>query len=240
MSTPHGAWEWAGDFIPGFCITFTRDRTPEAVLAAYGADVRQASVLTMEDADDAFPFSVGGTLLRAGMLGTWAFCYEGREPEGFKEGVHNRLSAGTETLVLFMGGDGLVTFTYLREQREIESFEPGEPRTVRGDGRHRFLHAVQEVLDAATAPMASSHAALQVIGQHIGAGLDWATLEGPLLTAFLADAHREALPTGTPLPPELRDALGPGLGPLIPSPHPAAAESERIPNVIDTPSSGLP
>lgn len=245
MSTHRGVWEWAEDpRIPGFCITFTRDRTPEAVLAAYGADVSQASVLIMEDTADAFPLSVGGTLLRAGMLGTWTFCYENLEPEGFKEGVRSRLSAGTETLELFAGGNGLVTFTYLRDQRKIEFFEPGSPHTVRGDGPHRFSHPVQEVLDAATAPVTPAHAALQVIGQYIGAGLDGATLEGPLLTAFLADTDREMLPPtpGHPLPAELRASLGPGLGPLTPSPHPAAekAEADHVPNVVHVHSSGLP
>lgn len=219
MGTHRGAWEWAEDpRIPGFCITFTRDRTPEAVLAAYGADVRQASVLIMEDTADAFALSVGGTLLRAGMLGRWAFCYENLEPEGFKEGVQNRLSAETETLELFQGGGGLVTFTHLCDQRKIECFEPGNPRTLRGDGPHRFSHAVQEVLDAATAPLTPSHAGLQVIGRYIGASLDRATLEGPLLTAFLADTDREVLPPmpGRPLPAELRACLGRGLGPLTP------------------------
>ncbi|GAB2744529.1 hypothetical protein GCM10027072_45590 [Streptomyces bullii] len=77
MSTHRGVWEWAEDpRVPGFCITFTRDRPPETVLAAYGADTRRASVLIMQETADAFPIRAGGTLLRAGMLARWGFCYE--------------------------------------------------------------------------------------------------------------------------------------------------------------------
>ena len=72
-------WAWAGqERYPGFCLTFIRDREPGAVAAALGAD--SLSVMTPADAEQAYPISRPGALLRLGAYGKWVFCFEDRAP----------------------------------------------------------------------------------------------------------------------------------------------------------------
>nr|WSZ96586.1 hypothetical protein OH820_13760 [Streptomyces sp. NBC_00857] len=58
-------------------MTFTQGITPEEVLARYGADPRNAHVLIRQDASHLYDADLlRGSVLRAGALGDWSFCFE--------------------------------------------------------------------------------------------------------------------------------------------------------------------
>jgi hypothetical protein len=203
VSTDPGVWSWTGDVGRlGFTVTFSLGRTPEDVLARYGADPSQAEHLTRDGAWIMYPPNNGGAQLRAGMLGRWAFCFEEAGFEGFKARTLSGLSADTETISFFHSA-GKSSFIYLRDSEGIEAFEPGLPETLRGEQPCKFWTATQKILDGAN-PVPPAHAVLQAITKHIREPLERRTLEGPLLSVFLPDADRA--PMGAELddesPPE--------------------------------------
>ncbi|WP_159043365.1 DUF6461 domain-containing protein [Streptomyces sp. NBRC 110028] len=194
MSTPSSPWEWTSTIGgTGFCVTFTHGKTPHEVLACYGADPGRAALHTLYESADKYEETSEGTLLRTGPLGRWTFCYEDGVPEGIKTQVLHRLSQGTDTLALFKGGDGLVTFTHFHDGNRAAQFEPGRPHTIDGDDPQHFWQAIQiarQPADNNGRPVLSIHAALHAIGQHIGADFDTSTLNGSMLTALLPDTDR--------------------------------------------------
>ncbi|MCP9213386.1 DUF6461 domain-containing protein [Streptomyces sp. NEAU-Y11] len=226
MSIDHDdAWQWATDpRTPTFCITFTRGATPQDVIAAYGADPTQATVLTPAQAIEAFPAGTAGTVLRVGALGRWSFCYENREPEGFKPAVLHRLSHATETIQVFKGGDGMNGIERLQAGHTTERFEPGMA-TAHGDGPHLLFDQAQRLTAAQPPHTPALHTALRAVGQYIGADLHTATLNGPLLTAFVADGHRSPrTPVSAPGQRPAR-SLGRNLGPVELPPRESPAPS---------------
>ncbi|WP_236246843.1 DUF6461 domain-containing protein [Streptomyces sp. CC210A] len=214
MNSDIAVWEQAMAGPPGFCLTFVQDRTPREVLGAYTPRSTDASLLTLAEARQALrpPYTV--SLLRAGQVGSWSFCFEDDLPEGFKPRVLQRLSTGTNVIQVIRGGDGLNTVQRLRCGRQIEFFEPVYRPTLRGDGPHILFG---EARDAASRhpERLPLYVTLAVIGQRIGGVVDLALLEGPLLTAFLADSDRESSrpQLSAPLSPKAR-GLGRLLGPM--------------------------
>jgi hypothetical protein len=94
--------------------------------------------MTIKEAAEVFPLGKAGSLLRTGYLGKWTFCYEDGALESIKVDVLRRLSADTETIQMFKGGDGMNIVKYFRDGRTIESFEPTERATLRGDDARSF------------------------------------------------------------------------------------------------------
>ncbi|MGW9175864.1 DUF6461 domain-containing protein [Streptomyces decoyicus] len=213
------AWHWATeDRVPFFCITFSRDKTPAEVITAYGADAQQAALLTHDQSCEIYPDSVGGTLLRAGALNNWAFCFEERDPEGFKPGVLRRLSRDHETIQVVCGGDGMNTVERIQAGRLTERFEPGVSISPEGTGPYSLHQEVRRFIAAQPRDVSGLQAALCVVGRRIGAVLDATTLSGPLLTAFIDDAHREPH-TANPVSSEhTQGSVGRLLGPVQPNP----------------------
>jgi hypothetical protein len=192
VSSDPGIWGWTGDVGRlGFTVTFSLGRTPEDVLTRYGADPQRAEPLSRDGAWIMYPPNIGGAQLRVGMLGRWGFCFEEAGFEGFKARTLSALSEDTETISFFTSANKS-SFIYLKDSEGIEAFEPGLRETLRGHQPCKFWTDVEKILDRAssTGPMAPSHAVLQAITKHIRSPLDRATLEGPLLTAFLTDADR--------------------------------------------------
>lgn len=214
MNSNARAWDWIrGDRYPGYCLTFTRGRVPRTVLELYGADSDTARVLSEADTTDARPPRGAGSVLRTGTLGEWAFCFETHGVLGAGPEVLGRLSRGTQTLALLKGGDGMNVFEHRVDGRRAERFEPGLARTARGEGPHLFRPAVQQLIDAEPDPTPALHAALLVIGRHIGTDLDRDTAQGPLLTAYLDPGHR--VPHTLDQAPQR--SLGRNLGTIRPS-----------------------
>ncbi|MYQ48615.1 hypothetical protein GTW40_26845 [Streptomyces sp. SID4985] len=164
-----GTWRWATDpRFPVWCVTFTRDLTPDEVLRRYGADPRTARMLARGEAGGLYDLALhGGTVLRAGTADGWAFCYEDVGGAGSRSGLLGTLSRGTETLSLLHGGDGTNHLAYWRDGERID-FELGP---TGGTSRHAGLVP-----------------ALRAVTRHTGVSLGADDLEGPLLTAYLAEA----------------------------------------------------
>ncbi len=233
MSSDPGVWSWTGDFGRlGFTVTFSLGRTPEDVLSLYGADSRRVERLSRDGAWIRYPPNIGGAQLRAGTLGRWGFCFEEAGFEGFKARTLSALSADTETISFFTSPE-TSSFIYLKDSEGIEAFEPGRPETLRGGQPCKFWAETQKIMDRGNqaTPISATHAVLQVITKHIRGPLDRATLEGPLLTAFLSDADRA--PMGTEFaeaPPAPAATTQPTRGYPYPTrPVPAARNTGPIP-----------
>ncbi|MGW0185744.1 DUF6461 domain-containing protein [Streptomyces sp. NPDC003362] len=138
-------WAWATEpRFPLWCLTFTKDLTPAEVLRRYGADPDRAQLLDHARAGDLYVIALrGGTVLRAGALRGWSFCWEDVGGAGSSRGVLAALSAGTETFTLLRGGDGMNRLTHWCDGQHRESFEPGpSDRTPQGD--RPFWELVQD------------------------------------------------------------------------------------------------
>ncbi|MFI6850478.1 DUF6461 domain-containing protein [Kitasatospora sp. NBC_00085] len=211
--TTQDPW-WAHDII--VCLTFARHRGPAHVLDAYGAAAEPVRELTLQQARTTLPIAEGGVVLRTGVLGDgeWAFCHESGEPEGFKEAVLSRLSAGTEAVQLY-SVNGMTTLERYRGGVRIESFEAGFPSTLRSGPDHPLWDAVQVLPDRSTATQAA-----EGVQAYLGVRIDGDVLEGPLPTAYLPPERRAPLSSRAPAAPE--DASSQGLGRLLPGlpPHP--------------------
>ncbi|MFJ5842290.1 DUF6461 domain-containing protein [Streptomyces shenzhenensis] len=122
--------------------------TPEEVLARYGADAHTARPLTRQQAAQLADGGLSeGSVLRAGQLGDWSFCFEDYGVMVRMPGPLSALSCGTETLSVLRGGDGMSGFAYWQDGRCAERFEPGAAHT-RPHPLHPRWDAVQARLDA--------------------------------------------------------------------------------------------
>lgn len=235
-------WAWAADpRTVMWCVTFTRDITHEETLSRYGADARTSELLTRQQAARlAGGDLAGGSVLRAGRIGGWSFCFEEYGVAGCMSGPLSALSRGTETFSILRGGDGMNGFAYWRDGQCAEFFEPGaagtEPR-----GPHPWWDAVQGRLDASSEEYPGLVPVLEVTARYTRAVLDTATLDGPLPTLRLNDEDRSPAPrshaqasrppdgtwrvparTGPPQPPAV------GRAPHVPSTrHTHAVRDER-------------
>ncbi|MGS2589613.1 DUF6461 domain-containing protein [Streptomyces hebeiensis] len=214
-----------------WCVTFTQGITPEDVLARYGADPRDAQLLTRQQAGPLYDFEADGptgSVLRAGMLGDWSFCFEDIGIMGAMDGPLAALSRGTETFSVLRGGDGMNIFAHWRDGRRTEWFEPGF-RSTRPRPPHPWWDAVQERYDARSEEYPGLTPVMEAIGRHIGDVLETGTLGGPLLTLLLEDGSRTPDPPQPPPPArnpsaEARRSLGRPLGALI---TPVDRDTER-------------
>jgi hypothetical protein len=195
VSTDPGIWGWTSDIGRlGFTVTFSLGLAPEEVLNLYGAHPSRAEFLDRHEASLRYPPNYGGAQLRVGTVGRWGFCFEEAGVEGIKTRTLSGLSAETETIA-FYTGPSASSFIYLKDGQGVEAFEPGLPHTLFGDEPHKFWEDTQKILgraaqNQAAGPMDPIHAVLQSITKHVRGLIDRAVLEGPLLTAFLADAER--------------------------------------------------
>jgi hypothetical protein len=169
-------WAWAGqDRYPGFCLTLVHERTPQAVAEALGAGT--LSVLTLAEAEHRFPISSPGALLRLGTSGNWTFCFEDRAPIANRAPAIARLSAGTRLLQITKSGDGMTVMRDVVDGRQLEAFEPSTAAASGGT-------ALRLRVDSVPAGYPRIVAALATAADETGIGLDRATLEGPLATAW--------------------------------------------------------
>ncbi len=207
MSTDSGIWGWTGDIGHlGFTVSFSLGRSPQDVLYRYGVDGSAARPLSRTDAWASSPPNYRGGQLRAGTVGRWGFCFEEAGIEGFKPATLTLLSEDTETLSFYTAA-GASSFIHLKDGQGVEAFEPGLPFTLRGEEPTRFWNDTQKILERSTleAPIRPAHAVLQVITKYVRGLLDRATLEGPLLTAYLPEARRPAPTTVPPAEPAAAD-----------------------------------
>ncbi|MCX4787822.1 MULTISPECIES: DUF6461 domain-containing protein [unclassified Streptomyces] len=82
-----------------------------------------------------------GSVLRAGALGDWSFCFEDCGVMGMMPGPLSALSYGTETFSVLLGGDGMNGFAHWRDGQRTERFEPGFTIASAHEASHRgFVH----------------------------------------------------------------------------------------------------
>jgi hypothetical protein len=189
MST-EDTW-WAREDV--VCLTLTRGKPITEVLDAYGADQDGAQYLTVQHARAAFPPDAGA-ILRAGQLDEWTFCHESGVPEGFKPVVLARLSSGTET-VLFFYADGMTNICRFADGHDAESFEPGNPLTLRVSSRYPLWEAIHGI-----ALHPSKEEMVEGLESYLGVRINGATLSGPLITVLLPNNQRAPLDVPRPTP----------------------------------------
>ncbi|MGD9486046.1 DUF6461 domain-containing protein [Streptomyces sp. TRM70308] len=213
-----------------WCVTFTHGITPEDVLARYGADTSAAQFFTRQHADQLHHGSLPeGSVLRAGALGDWSFCFEDNGVMGAMPGPLAALSQGTETLSVLQGGDGMNTFAQWRDGQCTEQFEPGFAHT-RPAPPHPWWDTVHERLDASKEEHPGLAPVLEAVADHISAVLDLHILNGPLLTLLLEDSNRAFGPRragAAPQPPGRILGCPTVSGP----PSPPATRSKRNPPI---------
>jgi hypothetical protein len=128
------------------------------------------TLVTLAEAENRFPITSPGALLRLGTAGDWTFCFEDRAPIANREPAIARLSAGTRLLQVTKSGDGMTVIRDVTDGRNTET----------SDAAARL----QDRVDAVPATHPRIVAALAVAGREAGIELDRATLDGPLETAF--------------------------------------------------------
>ncbi|MFI2422653.1 DUF6461 domain-containing protein [Streptomyces sp. NPDC018955] len=180
-----GSWRLADS--QHFCLTLSRNRSPEEVIALYGADPGSARRVPSKSTPDAPP---RGTALRAGSLGEWSFCVEFENYIGCTDTVMRDLSTGTEALLLYQTAKALEVFCYAVDGRVVEKFEPGYPPSARGRSSHEFARRTETLISAGTT---STAACLEVMARHTGHELTTDILHGPLLTAVVDEPDHAAL-----------------------------------------------
>ncbi|MEE1938139.1 DUF6461 domain-containing protein [Streptomyces sp. TRM 70361] len=110
------------------CLNLVRGKTPGGVLRHYAAAPSQAWIMTRQQADREFGHHPdSGTVLRAGLAGSWSFCLENWEPVGFGPGILERLSSGTDAIHYLRNPQGGDLVEHLRDGDIVQSFELGVP-----------------------------------------------------------------------------------------------------------------
>ncbi|MFF8919004.1 hypothetical protein ACF08M_38345, partial [Streptomyces sp. NPDC015032] len=87
-------WEWVTDpQSPLWCVTFTSNATVTEVLRRYGTFSQRPRLQARVEVADLYEQAfVQGSVLRAGSLGTWSFCYEDAGAAGSLPGPLEALS----------------------------------------------------------------------------------------------------------------------------------------------------
>ncbi|MFJ7416343.1 DUF6461 domain-containing protein [Streptomyces sp. NPDC098077] len=184
-------WAWAVD--PRdvmWCLTLTRNITPDEALDRYGAERRSAQLLTRRQATQLdYTTHAIGSVLRAGALAGWSFCFEDNGVMGRMPGPLSALSQDTETFSILRGADGMNGFAYWRDGQCAERFEPGFAHTA-PPPPHPWWDAVQQRLGLSDGGTPVLIPVLEAVAHHTGAAFDTDTLDGPLLTVLLEEHRR--------------------------------------------------
>jgi len=214
-------WAWATQSrYPGFCLSFVRDRDPATVAELLGGGPLET--MTGDEAVRAFPPSRRGALLRCGTVPGWAYCYEEYQPVAFQRSLAQRLSAGTELVQVLKSGDGMTIARRMVDGRQTEQFEPRRGAASRGEGPAVLLPQAERRL-AGQPGTSGLVAALQAVGEHVGAILSRQELDGPLPTTFSTYVEPDLIPR-----PSIRpQGLGRPLGTITPGDAPRHTGPDR-------------
>ncbi|MFF8443199.1 DUF6461 domain-containing protein [Streptomyces californicus] len=187
------AGPWPLRYSEQFCLTVSLDKSPEEVMAIYGADPGQARLLPMADAPYVPP---PDTTLHVGHVGEWTFGIDFDEHIGSTKQVMRDLSEQGESMILFRTAKALTVFHYAVNGRIAEWFEPGYPPSSRGVSPHQFSQRVHELTSVGIHPVS---ACLQVIARRTGRELTTEDAHGPLHTVVIEKPDRAALEHPEPL-----------------------------------------
>jgi hypothetical protein len=208
-NTGAGPWEWLfrGRY-DGLTLTFTRGLTPAGLLERYGADPSAARPLPFTDIRAVLQPDMDHAILRAGVLGEWAFGIEDAGAQGAAPATLAQLSRGTETISVYRGGNAFTVFCHWVSGQPREQFEPGMASTLRAAGPHPFWDAAERHR-AAQPGIRPILAVMRAVENHIGASLAQETDDGRLPSVLLTQI-RPPLPSPVPLLPLVNSPASPG------------------------------
>ncbi|XUL86382.1 DUF6461 domain-containing protein [Streptomyces galilaeus] len=201
---------------PGFCLTFSRNLTPEAVLERYGANPSMAENTGPADANLLIPREGDGTLLRVGELGAWSFCFESPGVEGAMPWTLAELSRETETLAYNRGAKGMDIVERWADGQPLEQFEPAVFNTLRAVGAPLLWEYTQRHPEGRggedVSPRRVRAVALQAIHDRVGSHVTNELLIQPLLSVWLPLRTHQVRPAEVAYPPRVSPASTSGLG----------------------------
>lgn len=177
-------WAWVPEaYSLGYRFSFAEGASPDAVLAAFGADPADAEALTREATAEEFGVDPG--TYRVGETGGWAFVVE--EFGGDHDAVLQTLSAGSRAVSVSRTESATSVFEYYEDGERTMWFEPLIPSRRTGRDADRFVEAMRRVgLDPDSRPnlalIAPAVAAFDLVTDLFGVRLDRETAEGVLLT----------------------------------------------------------
>jgi hypothetical protein len=199
----------------GFCLTYVRHVPPEEVLIRYGADPTAAQRTDDVGADHLAPPGSDGTPLRCGRLGTWSFCYESPGVNGAMPWTLAALSRNTEVLGYHHSAKGMTVVERWLDGQPVETFEPGNGRTLSARGPALLWQALQHLrsqVDSHTPAATDGAMALRAVHDRVGAAVTGELLRLPLLSVWLYRPERTDTPVGVEYPPPVFPSSSSGLG----------------------------
>ena len=182
-------WTWISRFTStGFALTLAEGRSPEALLLSFGVDPGEADMLTLAGAGE--EFGAEYPVIRAGDLDDWGFAFEEFGQKGGDETAILALSEGTKVASVFRGGDGTSVFTYAENGQLVCAFDPLMASWRRGVDPDRFADTMRAVgIDPGGSTRSGTDpivAALTLVTVELGVQIDYASIEGPLLSGEAA------------------------------------------------------
>ncbi|GHA73935.1 hypothetical protein GCM10010345_90790 [Streptomyces canarius] len=217
-ASPNWNWMLQGRY-EGFCLTFTHDVTPAAVLQRYGADPSAAHTIAFPRAYEILQPGPDTSVLRVGTIQEWTFCFETLGVQGIMPAVLAALSQNTQTLAVSSGANALHALEHWADGQPRERFEPGQAASLQAADDHPFW-------DAAERHRADHHdlpallGALEAVGDRIGGHLTADILDGPLISTVLPWVLPTPPPSHTASLPFVHATATRGLGPRIGSLRP--------------------
>jgi hypothetical protein len=205
-------WSWVdGNTYPSFSLTFARDVTPAHLLESHGADLESVREFSEDESASARLHDSNLSILRAGTSTStrWAFCFEILGSIGMAPNVLKKLSAGTESVTLSYGGDGIVTLTRCFDGVICESFEVKGRAQPYGTGPF-VIHTALDEFNLDQPKYSPKLLALKFLTHHYGFKIDEATIQGELPTALLPQLT--PLDRGSFSAPSIQRGTGEGVG----------------------------
>ena len=191
---PSGDWDWDWDWLEeswlrlSCVLIFAREVTQDQMFEAFDLDPSSAR---MEE----WVFDPYRPRVRVGQVGVWTFAID--EPmESLNLGmrgknVGQRLSAGTEVVMVSSTAKPTEDFEYWADGNWVTTFEPYRAFDRSGAEPDRFLREMRQVgmvteaNDAAEGPEDDLSAALDLVTLALGIRLPQEIAMGPLATATL-------------------------------------------------------
>ncbi|MEV0904979.1 DUF6461 domain-containing protein [Streptomyces hokutonensis] len=173
--------------IEAFCLFYVHDMTQNDLLRNLGAQSRSVTQLDLWDSENLVgPDSQSGSLVRAGSVAHWAFCFETYGNLGADPGMLTPLSQGTE--ILSFNYAGTTVIQRWKNGQCVELFEPMTPATLHTYGDKPLWDSTQRYLLEARkqgADMWPISAALAAVHTKVGAPVTVDVIVEPLAAAWI-------------------------------------------------------
>ncbi|MGC5566180.1 DUF6461 domain-containing protein [Streptomyces sp. FR-108] len=204
--------------LPFFCLTYTEEVSALDLLRRLEVEPSASSMLGRTEAESLIDFESEGSLLRAGGLDNWSFCFETWGTLGAGEYGLSRMSRGTQTLSYTNGGNGLDLVQRWVDGRPVEVFEVLVAGSLRAQAETPLWDAAQlhlsEPAESETS-LAGCVAALRAVHDHVGGHITPELIAQPLRSSWVPATPAMRVQHLDPPPPVHRPAAPHGLGPRL-------------------------